>query len=640
MKSLFITLLLITMISACGNSNSSVKEEAQLILPDEIILIGQSTELLLHAPDNEITDIQWQQTSGETLIYYAANSKVIGFTPTVSGDYSFEVIFTADNEEKLLAIDFVVEQEKSRLTVRLGHAAVEGNGVSLVTYLPPNEDGRIIPISSLSWQQISGTNIEFTESNTTGKVAVFFDAPQVNKDEVITFSVSGEIDSDIFSDTIAILVENSTVEVGSGQNSPFSERVADVFLYNENSPAGQQLVDCVYSNAATYDKSCDFNQSQLIAHVTNNPSIDDIMDRVIVSHQWMGDQFKKFLETYDNQHHDFKNLLRATTAVVISYDIRPSFYHPYTGAIYLDPSDLWETPQQRDTINHAPDYRAGFGSDLQFEMPWRYVKNNEYANYYSPLSARLTRSLSASLYDFSALLYHELAHANDYFPSSNWYDINKSETFLSFVNQLFDDKGIQSDILQNQYPLDHLYASGGENELTQLAQVRFRGEEANNQQKAYSPNDIANMFATETAPQFYSYSSTREDYAILFDGFMMKTRYNVARDVAVSDQEYDQIFWGQRGRIGEASIKPRVAFVASRVLPEFTNLTLVIEQLNPPLLLDISKDWRGSLVIEEQIAIKSSQFAEQLLQQSAKKNPLLIPKDGVNHHEGKRKFIY
>ena len=138
----------------------------------------------------------------------------------------------------------------------------------------------------------------------------------------------------------------------------------------------------MFTLSARYDV-CTFEDTSDCTDNDALPTVDDIMKKVIVSHDWMGSQFEKFLQDYD-EFDDFKNLLRAVTAVVISYDIRPSFYNPTTGAIYLDPDDLWETPAQRDTINSAPDYRSGFGSELQFEMPWRYVKDNDYAYFYYP----------------------------------------------------------------------------------------------------------------------------------------------------------------------------------------------------------------------------------------------------------------
>ncbi|GLX80104.1 hypothetical protein tinsulaeT_34440 [Thalassotalea insulae] len=642
-----LSLLLIACNGSSGSTvtpttpiNTSEPIDTNIVQPDKEIYIGQSTELILLAPDEKISDIQWQQTSGEPLTFYADTSKAIGFTPLVAGDYSFTVSYKNENAQpQQLSYQFSVAQNQALLTARLGHAVIEGNGVSLISYPVTTDNGITIDPASLNWRQTEGPAVTYTDNDTQGKVAVFFDAPAVDKDTLLQFTVSGEANGESYSDNIAILVENSDIPVASSNDSPFSDRKAKVFLYNASSPAGQTLIDCVYSNKASYDNSCTLSQTPLIAHISESPTIDDIMDRVIVSHQWMGDQFKQFLQSYDNQHHDFKNLLRATTAIVISYDIRPSFYHPYTGAIYLDPSDLWETPEQRDTINQAPDYRAAFGSELQFEMPWRYVKNNEYANYYAPISYRLSRSLSSALYDMASLLYHELAHANDFFPSTSWHSISKTKSLLKIVNERFYQQQIQSDNLQQVYPLDPLYPDDA-NELTQLAQVRFHGETASEQQQAYTPDDIANMFKTEGAPQFYSYSSTREDYAILFDGFMMQVRYNVLRDVAVSDQAYQQIFWGQRGRIGESWIKPRVEFVSSRILPELTLVSDYVNALAPPQALDISKDWSGSLVIEQPNEIKPNTLAEHLLKQSKPQDPRLVPQDGIDRHQQNRRFIY
>ncbi|MEW6989901.1 hypothetical protein AADZ91_04340 [Colwelliaceae bacterium 6441] len=640
---------------ACGGGGSSkVKVTPPNIIPvnnvdpsitqvDETISVGQSTELLLVAPDDDISNVLWTQIAGESVEFYAKNSKVIGFTPLQAGEYSFQVAYTENGSaEKTLTLDFTVQNEKSLLSARLGHAVAEGNGVSLISYSTLSDDGNLVARDSLRWEQKEGASVTFTESNTDGEVAVFFDAPNVDKDQLLQFTVSGTVNGETVSDDIAILVENSDIEVETNnQQAPFNNRIADVFLYNPNSAAGQKLIDCVYSNKARYSASCTFNQTPLIAHVSETPSVDDIMDRVIVSHQWMGDQFKKFLETYDNEHNDFKNLLRATTAIVLSYDVRPSFYHPYTGAIYLDPSDLWETPAQRDTINQAPDYRASFGNELQFEMPWRYVKNNEYANYYSPISLRLERELSASLYDFAALLYHELAHANDYFPSESWNTVVRADSLLTTVNSLFNNQAIQSDALQRALPLDDGWATGEQNEMTKLGQVRFQNPDLiTEEQKAYTKEDVANLFKTEGAPQFYSYSSTREDYAILFDGFMMKARYGIHRDVAVSDQNYSSVAWGQRGREGESWIKPRVQFVAERVLPEFTEITEVIDNLPAPIPFDINKTWNGNLVMAEQAQPSSKNKAAGTLKHNIKRDSRLIPKDGEARHGSGRKFIY
>lgn len=649
-----VSLISILSISACGGGGGTSSEtpaptpspistvETSIVQVEQEVLVGQSTELVLHAPDNKVSSINWKQTGGEAINFYAKNSKVVGFTPLVAGDYAFEVNFTDDaGSEQTLTYNFSVQSVQSLLTVRLGHAVIEGNDVSLISYASLNDNGEKVTPNSLQWSQIQGPTVEFTENNTNGEVAVFFDAPEIDKDTILQFKVSGSINGDIVSDDIAILVENTTTKVElNSQKTPFNDRVADVFLYNPNSTAGQQLVDCVYSNKALYATSCTLNQTPLIAHVSDAPTVEQIMDRVVVSHQWMGDQFKKFLETYDNEHNDFKNLLRATTAIVLSYDIRPSFYDPTTGAIYLDPNDLWETATQRDTINQAPDFRADFGNELQFEMPWRYVKNNEYASYYAPISYRLERSLSASLYDFSSLLYHELAHANDFFPSDSWAELQRSDTLVNIVSDLYNSKKIQSDDLQRMLPLDYGWASGEQNEMTKLGQVRFQDPNLiTEEQKGYSMEDVANLFKTESAPKFYSYSSTREDYAVLFDAFMMHARYNVSRDVAVSDPNYSKVVWGQRGREGEERIKPRVKFVVERILPEYTEAANIINALPAPISFDPNKTWNENLTIT-QLEATNSTSVKPVLTLKRKGDTRLLPKDGESHHGSGRKFIY
>ena len=204
------------------------------------------------------------------------------------------------------------------------------------------------------------------------------------RDTIITFSVTAtEADNTVtYSDKVAVLIEPAA-EIGN--NAYFKDRKATVFAYNSTSPYADNLGACVYTN--TLISSCTLAKVPLLAAEVNSssatPSIASIMDRVVVSHQWMGDRFKEFL-TDNDINHDIKKLLRATTAIVISYDIRPSFYWAATGAIYLDAENFWLTPQERDTINEAPDFRADFGNDLQFIIPWRYIKDNDYASF--PLS--------------------------------------------------------------------------------------------------------------------------------------------------------------------------------------------------------------------------------------------------------------
>ena len=548
---------------------------------------NQPVELFLYYPDDSLNNISWQQTAGNAVVFLADNSKGIAFTPSFAGDYSFQVSFNRNGQSETLSHSFTVSNENSQIAARLGHAVLEGNKVSLRVSL---EDALLQ--NSITWQQLSGPNVTFNEA-TDGQYAVFFTAPAVSADSLVTFSVSASNGTSQQQDTVAILVENAA-SISGNENIAYDTRLAKVHPFNANSPYADVLVDCVYSNAIDFRTSCRLNDLPLIAQDTTNPTVEDIMNRVVVSHDWMGQRFKEFLQNFDPQD-DFKNLLRATTAIVISYDVRPSYYWVVTGAIHLDPNNFWLTPDERDTINEAPDYRASFGDSLNFAMPWRYVKNNDYASYYYPGNSRVTRSANDGLYNLASLMYHELAHANDFFSQNTWQNLNRNDRILDAADKIIQSTGIPSDLLSLSYPLNGA-------EMYGLAKVRYQGETATSLEKSYTPSDVSHFFSPEHAPQFYNYTSKREDYAMLFDGFMMKARYNVDRDIAVTNQpqsesEEHRVNWGQRGRIGDENIKPRVDYVTRRILPEFTSAASMINNLSAPIAMEPGKTWNENLAI-------------------------------------------
>jgi len=609
-------LLLTTLLQACGGSGADNTANAVddnftpdvtqtgIITFDEVSKIDQALELFIYYPDDTLSKINWRQTAGSTVVFHAKNSKAIAFTPSSAGEYSFQVNFNRNGVNETLSHSLVVSDESTPISARLGHAVLEGNDVSLRAYI----DNAEILYDSIQWQQVSGPTVTFSES-TAGKAAVFFKAPEVSADSLLTFTVSASDNSTRYQDTVTILVENAT-KINTDANTAYDTRLATVFPFNADSPYADVLVKCVYSNAIDFSTTCRFDELPLIAQDTTTPSTDDIMNRVVASHHWMGLRFKEFLQNSD-PHHDFKNLLRATTAIVISSDIRPSYYWAVTGAIHLDANNLWLTPDERDTINQAPDFRASFGESLNFVMPWRYVKNNQYASFYYPEDVRVNRDAADGVSQLAALMYHELAHANDYFPASIWASLNSSDRILDNVSKRQQDVGIDSDGLTTALPLN------GE-EMYRLAQVRFHGETATESEKNYRPSDVAVFFSPEHAPQFYNYSSAREDYAMLFDAFMMKARFNVDRDIAVTNKPQNLgedylVIWGQRGRIGELNIKPRVEYVTRRILPDFSAAADIINNLPEPIAMQSGRSWAENLAISPNIeqvnSLSASDFA-------------------------------
>lgn len=355
------------------------------------------------------------------------------------------------------------------------------------------------------------------------------------------------------------------------------------------SPYAGVLRDCTFSN--TRSDSCTFGDLPLIGSEVRDPTIDDVMDRVLVSHAWMGPRFREVLEALPT---DMLLMLRAVTAVVISSDVRPSFYWSATGAIYLDPEYIWLTPEERATIPTTPDFRSDFGADLQFAMPWRYVKDDDYAYVRYPYGEAVTRTIDDMIVDIGRLLYHELAHANDFFPPESQLNLLATQRVPDGVPDV-----IISDDLARLMPLASSVMRG-------LARVRFHGDDASATQVGYTPDQVAGFFEADQATVFYNYSTEREDLAMLFEILMMRARFDVEMDTAVTNNPQGDgvtaedyvVAWGQRNRIGTAAIKERARYAVSRILPE-VELDAYIDSMPGPRQMRPGENWIENLVLDQ-----------------------------------------
>ena len=292
-KTTLLPILFTVVLTACDSSNNKTATTypaASIVQLDELQNVNQSVDLLLHFPFDSVSQINWEQTAGEPVLLFAKSSKVVSFTPTLAGDYTFSVSFMLNDElEQTLNKSITVSGDYHKLTTRLSHEALAGNKVSFRSQIPDTFN-----TSTLQWRQVEGPRLTLTSEGTDGELTLFFDAPLVEFDTIISFEASAT-DSDsntTYRDQVAVLVEPAT-EISS--NAYFSDRKASVFVYNSTSPYADDLINCVYSNTLT--SSCTLAQTPLLAKEVNNssiaPSIEDIMDRVVVSHQWMGDRFKR-----------------------------------------------------------------------------------------------------------------------------------------------------------------------------------------------------------------------------------------------------------------------------------------------------------------------------------------------------------
>ncbi|MBW3530310.1 hypothetical protein [Shewanella sp. NKUCC06_TVS] len=543
---------------------------------------GQSSTIIANILNRDSQDLtfRWQQIDGPNIALVSQNSPVLALDTPTTGGYRFSLHVTGSNLDVSGEIGINVDPASTgMLNVRQDHQVVESNNVSLRL----GQQSELIA-ANISWCVASGPDLMVDVND---PFRPLFTAPTVTQDTITRLKVNANVNGNQLSDDVFVL----TTSAPAISSPYFDTPVARTHAYRPASPYANVLANCVYSNQL--NDSCTINTLPLIGQTSSDLNHETILNRVLVSHDWMGDNFAAFLAQMD-PNSDFARLLQSVTAVVISYDVRPSFYWVVTGAIYLDPNDLWLTPSQRDTINEAPDYRSNFGNDLNFVMPWRYVKDNQYASLGVPITVRANRTLAQINPDLASLLYHELAHANDFFPRSVHATLT-GPRLLDDYSRRNASKSLISDQVSKTYPLTST-------EMMGLANVSFLGAAASNVQKTYQASDVSTFFSTDIASDFYAYSSTREDTAMLFEEAMMSHRYQILRDVAITNKPAiltaDSLIidWGQRGRIAQDSLENRAALVIDEMLPELNGISLV-ESLPEPINMVQGQSWHQTLAI-------------------------------------------
>lgn len=580
-------LAILGLLSACGGGGGSGTDAptptpaptSLTLLAPETVTSGSAVALWY---EGQLTEAHWRQLSGPEVQLVDNRTPILGVDLAAAGEYRFELSGQDSSGQTISEqIEFSATDSSSAIGVnaRRDRQVQAQADVSLRAEVIISDDDPV----QLQWQQFAGPTV--TLENTSSEL-LLFTSPGVDSDTLLGFSVTATADSGVSaSDDVYVLVKAAKLISGSAY---FSEPLAQVLPYKTTSPFADDLAACLYSNTLT--RSCALSKLPLLGMDGDAPALDEVMDRVLVSHPWMGDRFEAFLAEQD-PHGDFLQLLRSVSGIVISYDIRPSFYWAATGAIYLDPENLWLLPEERDVINEQADYRSAFGRQLQFTMPWRYVLNDDYAFFNYPRDERVERTLSDINADFSQLLYHELAHANDFFP-------------ISRHNQLDPDRSVLSEAVEVATLSDQLSSelALGSSQMLALAEVKFRGRDATEAEQSLSPDEVALEFQPDRANDFYNYTSVREDLAMLFEEVMMQHRFGIQRDVAVTDlpsvedpkaDDYT-VFWGQRGRIGEPAISERAEWVLERVSP-WLDRDSVLSNLPVPQSMLPNQSWLDNL---------------------------------------------
>lgn len=350
-----------------------------------------------------------------------------------------------------------------------------------------------------------------------------------------------------------------------------------------SAPYAKALGDCTFNPAR--DGDCLLSELPFLGQDSATATVDLIMQRVAVSHPWMALRFREALAT---QPPELLQMARSITAVIIGSEVRPSFYNPTTGAIYLDPEFLWLTPAERATINPTPDARIEFGRDMQFRAIWRYVIDNDYAYPFYPRSFSGSRTLDDTRIALGRLLAHELAHAGDFSPPAMLTNLSRNQTVAAAI----DAQSSQwiSTRLKGSMPLASSTWPG-------LAQVLYANISPTAEQRGYTPAQAGALIEPDRAADAYGYFSQYEDIAMMAEELLSYCWYGMQRDFAMSNRPASGDFvvgWGVRGRIAEPAVNQAARFVIGELLPgvSFDNC---LASLPAPVRLRVGATWDSNL---------------------------------------------
>ncbi len=360
----------------------------------------------------------------------------------------------------------------------------------------------------------------------------------------------------------SILIPGDHGSISAAKNKSFFDDVGVLKPYNPKSPFNEAISDCVYSNY--YLSSCSLSKLPLIGMSTNKITVNDILDRTIISHEYLGSAFKQALMRMDPE---ILRMFGSVNSIVISDKINPSFYSGSSGAIYLDADYFWSKVDEFEISNQPKGAEVDYVTSLQFGEASDYIKDKKSISFTKQENIRTNDEI---FFPLMCLLFHELAHANDYFPSSFYLDTSSLDLTKTYYDTIAY-RAYRNQLLSNNQP--SLLAS---KKLRHFGKILYRGEPLTEEDKLTLATDIANEFKNDLATDFYSYTTPLEDFAMNTEESLMLYFFNVYKIVGVVKFPYSNfivpegygypIIWGQKGRVLIPEIKMRVLYALKNIL--------------------------------------------------------------------------
>lgn len=533
-----------------------------------------NVELIALACGAAISSPQWEQTAGDTVSFLSGRSQAISFLPTSSGMREFKFSYKnalGISQARTVRINVAAATDLVAAAVIRGEPSVwPASATSLRVWLPGISSTALVN-ASYNWTLL---DLKASKLENMSSPNAIITPTTVTNDTVVRVQADVQLaDGRKWTQRFHLLVQKPDATA----IKPAFDDAAQVYPYiATNNPYADTLKKCVYARSIAfyYESICKLSTLPLLGQtaVGTIPTVEEVMQRVLVSNDWMGQNFQTFLKFHD-QSGQIRRMLGSTTAVVIGGRVRPSFYWALTGAIYLDADNLWLTPEERDTISERPDYRGAYSEPFSFELSYWYYKPMQGNDTpYISIESRQGRSLLAKPKDLLSLMVHELTHAADSIPPSLTPLINLDTYVVDVSYELNQQKINATSILGEKYPLSC-------RDCFDLGAVIYRGAPPTSAQKALSAARVAQLFAADNANDFYAYSVNNpasaiispEDTAMLAEEALMQLIYGFRRYTYVLNHINGNYSfqWGQASRIGTPAIRQRAGLVLTNTAPWF-----------------------------------------------------------------------
>lgn len=288
---------------------------------------------------------------------------------------------------------------------------------------------------------------------------------------------------------------------------------------------------------------CTPGKTPLLALKEETINADFILEHTLVSHKFLADNFKEFLQNANNAY--LLSFFSSVSGIVITDEISTSFYYTPTGMIYINANFLWKTQLEKGQLKFKKDGRFSRDPRKNIFTQIDYIKDNEISY---PLLQKVERSISDLSINLKRLFFHELTHAIDVYPVNEQAGLDKNKTYFELRTERKKEEKLVSDKLG--------YANSSL--VWEYANFVIYGDLVNPNSHEFTREDFVTEFAPDDGIVFYSYATKREHLAMLMESYMLLftdgTQTCVSGIYKQDSESNSELFWFQKNRILQANI--------------------------------------------------------------------------------------